>query len=41
MNLIQYELDKLISDLTMRGYNKDEINEYINELESEESDNGN
>ena len=36
-----YELDKLISDLTIIGYNKDEINEYINELESEESDNGN
>ena len=31
-----YELDKLISELTMLGYSKQEINDYINELESEE-----
>ena len=37
----QYDLDKLISELKLQGYSKQEINDYINELESEELDNGN
>ena len=37
----QYDLDKLISDLELQGYSKQEINDYINELESEELNSGN
>ena len=40
-NMNQYELDIIISDMTLKGYTEEEINEYLVALESEVQNIGN